>query len=103
MEDTGDAEATSRFVFYRWSVNFEWRFFFMKSWSNKAFFFSSNSISFASLTRTNFLYIRAGNDLEEALEGQERRKKREEGKKTRGDENNNIVIATMQVLVEKRR
>ena len=73
----------------------------MKSWSNKVFFFSSNSISFALLTRSNFLYIHAGNDLEEALEGQGRRKKREEGKKTRGDENNNIVIVMMQLVVAK--
>ena len=73
----------------------------MKSWTNKVFFFSSNSISFASLTRANFFHIRAGNDLEEALEGQERRKKREEGKKTRGDENNNIVIAIAQVVLAK--
>ena len=101
MEDTGDAEVISCFVFYRWSVNFEWRFFFMKSWSNKVFFFSSNSISFTSLPRSNFLYIHTGNDLEEVLEGQGRRKKREEGKKTRGDENNNIVIVMMQLVVAK--
>ena len=74
MEDTGDAEVISCFIFYCWSVNFEWRFFFVKSWSNKAFFFSSNSISFILLTRSNFLYIHAGNELEEALEGQETRK-----------------------------
>ena len=78
MEDAGDAEATSRFVFYRWSVNFERSFFFAKSWSNEAFFFSSNSISFALLTRSNFLYIRAGNELEEALESQEARKETRE-------------------------
>ena len=74
MEDAGDAEATSRFVFYRWSVDFDLSFLFMKSWTNEAFFFSSNSISFVALTRANFFHIRAGNGLEEALEGQETRK-----------------------------
>ena len=74
MEDTGDAEAISRFVFYRWSVSFDLIFLFMKSWTNKAFFFSSNSISFIVLTRSNFLYIHAGNDMEGALEKQETRK-----------------------------
>ena len=74
MEDTGDTEVTSCFIFYCWSVNFEWRFFFMKSWSNKVFFFSSNSISFASLTRSNVLYIHTGNEVEEVLERRRNKK-----------------------------
>ena len=81
MEDTGDTEVISCFVFYCWSVNFEWRFFFMKSWTNKVFFSSSNSISFIVLTRANFLYIHTGNELEEVLEGQETRKKEKKERK----------------------
>ena len=57
----------------------------MKSWTNKVFFFSSNSISFILLTRANFLYIHTGNELEEVLEGQETRS------------NENIVDETMVV------
>ena len=64
----------------------------MKSWTNKVFFFSSNSISFILLTRANFLYIHTGNELEEVLEGQETR---EERKKIIGNEN--IVDETMVV------
>ena len=45
----------------------------MKSWTNKVFFFSSNSISFILLTRANLLYIHTGNELEEVLEGQLRK------------------------------
>ena len=60
----------------------------MKSWTNKVFFFSSNSISFILLTRANFLYIHTGNELEEVLEGQETRKFRS---------NENIVDETMVV------
>ena len=82
MEDTGDTEVISCFIFYCWSVNFDWSFLFMKSWTNKVFFFSSNSISFILLTRSNFFHIHTGNGLEEVLENQETRKK------IRSNENN---------------
>ena len=78
MEDTGDTEVISCFIFYCWSVNFDWSFLFMKSWTNKVFFFSSNSISFILLTRSNFFHIHTGNGLEEVLENQEARKERRE-------------------------
>ena len=31
MEDTGDTEVNSHFIYYCCSVNFEWHFFFMQS------------------------------------------------------------------------
>ena len=46
----------------------------MKSWTNKVLFFSSNSIFFILLTRSNFFHIHTGNGLEEVLENQETRK-----------------------------
>ena len=76
MEDTGDTEVISCFIFYCWSVNFDWSFLFMKSWTNKVFFFSSNSISFILLTRANFLYIHTGNELEEVLEDKEKKERK---------------------------
>ena len=54
----------------------------MKSWTNKVLFFSSNSIFFILLTRSNFFHIHTGNGLEEVLENQETRKK------IRSNENN---------------
>ena len=74
MEERGDTEVISYIVFYCWSVSFDLIFLFMKSWTNKVFFFSSNSISFIVLTRSNFFHIHAGNGVEELLEGQETRK-----------------------------
>ena len=50
----------------------------MKSWTNKVLFFSSNSIFFILLTRSNFFHIHTGNGLEEVLENQETRKERRE-------------------------
>ena len=50
----------------------------MKSWTNKVLFFSSNSIFFILLTRSNFFHIHTGNGLEEVLENQETRMERRE-------------------------
>ena len=73
----------------------------MKSWSNKVFFFSSNSISFASLTRTNFLYIHTGNEVEEALEKQEQERRQEKNRNEYDRNERHIVMAMVQVLVGK--
>ena len=57
----------------------------MKSWTNKVLFFSSNSIFFILLTRSNFFHIHTGNGLEEVLENQEtgeEKKQRKRHKKT---------------------
>ena len=54
----------------------------MKSWINKVLFFSSNSIFFILLTRSNFFHIHTGNGLEEVLENQESRKERREREET---------------------
>ena len=80
----------------------------MKSWSNKVFFFSSNSISFASLTRTNFLYIHTGNEVEEVLEKQEQERRQEKNRSRRyldignsniGNSNNNNNNDNNNVLI----
>ena len=78
MEETEETEVISCFTFYCWSVSFEWNALFMKSWTNKVLFFSSNSIFFILLTRSNFFHIHTGNGLEEVLENQETRKERRE-------------------------
>ena len=73
----------------------------MKSWSNKVFFFSSNSISFTSLPRTNFLYIHTGNEVEEVLEKQEQERRQEKNRNEYDSNERHIVMAMVQVLVGK--
>ena len=73
----------------------------MKSWSNKVFFFSSNSISFTSLPRSNFLYIHTGNEVEEVLEKQEQERRQEKNRNEYDRNERHIVMVMVQVLVGK--
>ena len=65
----------------------------MKSWTNKVLFFSSNSIFFILLTRSNFFHIHTGNGLEEVLENQARWKEGGEEKKQRKNKGNTETSA----------
>ena len=68
VEEMMDDEASSPFVLYRRSVNFEYAFSFTQSWIFDVVFSSFNSKIFTSPPPIQLLHAHAGSSTEKTLE-----------------------------------